>query len=295
MAVAAVAGSSAAVGGQKAGPHLACNQYLWLTYFGREKRDFNADLEASFKDVAASGLDGFEPLSSSPQQIDQYIPLLKANGLEMKSLYVNSTLHDPAQLQKSIDQVMATAKSAEKIGTKLIVLNPSPVKWGGSQDKDDAQLRFQAKSLETLGRRLADVGMTLSYHFHAPELRNAAREFHHMLAGTDPQYVTLCLDAHWVFRGAGNSEVAVFDVLKLYGKRITELHLRQSKDGVWTEYFGRGDIDYRALAQYLLDIKVKPLLVLEQAVEGGTPKTMSPVEAHKKSCKYAREVFAAFA
>jgi len=81
------------------------------------------------------------------------------------------------------------------------------------------------------------MGLTLSYHNHDIELRNAAREFHHMMVGTDPAYVTLCLDAHWIYRGAGNSAVALFDVLKLYGPRITELHLRQSKDNIWTETF----------------------------------------------------------
>jgi inosose dehydratase len=116
-----------------------------------------------------------------------------------------------------------------------------------------------------------------------------------MMVGTDPAYVTLCLDAHWVYRGAGNSAVALFDVLKLYGPRITELHLRQSKGNIWTEAFGEGDIDYPAIARYLLEIDVRPHLVLEQAVETGSPKTMSTVEAFQESSQYARRVFAKFA
>ncbi|MCJ7673530.1 MAG: hypothetical protein MUO33_00075, partial [Sedimentisphaerales bacterium] len=121
------------------------------------------------------------------------------------------------------------------------------------------------------------------------------REFHHMMVGTDPACVTLCLDAHWIYRGAGNSAVALFDVLKLYGSRVTELHLRQSKDNIWTETFGDGDIDYPALAKYLLDIGVRPHLVLEQAVEAGSPKTVDPVEAIRGSSQYARRIFAEFA
>jgi inosose dehydratase len=116
-----------------------------------------------------------------------------------------------------------------------------------------------------------------------------------MMVGTDPANVTLCLDAHWIYRGSGNSQVALFDVLKLYGPRVTELHLRQSQNGVWTEAFGPGDIDYPRLAGYLLQIGVKPLLVLEQAVEAGSPKTMNAVEAFKKSTEYTRRVFAGFA
>jgi inosose dehydratase len=171
------------------------------------------------------------------------------------------------------------------------VTNPSPLRWGGPENKTDEQLKVQAAALDRLGARLQQMGMVLAYHNHDMELRLAAREFHHMMVGTDPAHVTLCLDAHWIYRGAGNSQVALFDVLKLYGPRITELHLRQSQNHIWTESFGPGDIDYPRLAAYLLAIGIKPLLVLEQAVEAGSPNTMNAVEAFQKSVQYTREVF----
>jgi len=213
----------------------------------------------------------------------------------MRSLYVNSTLHDREKAGESISMVLAIARKAREIGTRIIVTNPSPIRWGGPENKNDAQLKVQAAALEKLGRELRGMGLILSYHNHDIELRNAAREFHHMMVGTDPAYVSLCLDAHWVYRGAGNSAVALFDVLKLYGSRITELHLRQSKDNVWTETFSEGDIDYPAIARHLLEINVRPHLVLEQAVEAGSPQTMSTVEAFQESSQYARRIFVAFA
>ncbi len=212
----------------------------------------------------------------------------------MRSLYVNSVLHERQKADQSIDSVLAIAEKAKSIGTKIIVTNPSPIQWGGAQNKDDSQLKVQAASMDKLGWQLKAMGLTLSYHNHDIELRNAAREFHHMMVGTDPAYVTLCLDAHWVYRGAGNSAVALFDVLKLYGRRVTELHLRQSKDNIWTEAFEDGDINYRRLAKHLLDIDINPHIVLEQAVEKGTPKTMKTVEAFRRSSIYARRVFAKF-
>jgi len=39
---------------------------------------------------------------------------------------------------------------------------------------------------------------------------------------------------------------------------------------------------------------VRPHLVLDQAVEAGSPKTMTPVEAFRKSSQYARRLFADF-
>ena len=292
----AIGASSAVSAGQNRTSklHLACNQYPWIVFYARDNRNFNQELDKGLSEVAASQFDGYEPLANNPQELDRLEPLLKKHDLGMRSLYVNSVLHERDKAQSSIDSVLAIARRAKNIGTKIIVTNPSPIRWGGPENKNDAQLRVQAAAIEELGRKLKAIGLTLAYHNHDIELRNAAREFHHMMAGTDPQYVTLCLDAHWVYRGAGNSSVALFDVLKLYGSRITELHLRQSKNNIWTEAMCDGDIDYAAVARHLLRIGVRPHIVMEQAVENGTPKTMSTIEAFRKSSQYTRKVFAAF-
>jgi len=288
-------GSAAGMEEKKRGKlHLACNQYPWLVFYQREGKDFNKLLDTGLGEVAASGMDGYEPLVTAPGQIDELAGLLKKHGLEMRSLYVNSVLHEAQTASKSVDEVLAIAKKAKGIGTRIIVTNPSPIQWGGPENKNDEQLEVQAKMLELLGRELKEMGLVLAYHNHDIELRNAAREFHHMMAGTDPKYVTLCLDAHWVYRGAGNSAVALFDVLKLYGPRVTELHLRQSAQNIWSETLGEGDIDYPRLAKYLLEIGVRPHIAIEQAVEQGTPKTMETVEAFRRSGEYTRRVFAGF-
>lgn len=294
-AAAAIGARPAAAAAPRRDLHLACNQYPWLTFYGREGRDFGSSLDVALGEIASCDINGFEPLAASPEEIDRLAPLLEKHGLAMRSLYVNSVLHEEAAIQDSMKQVLAIAERARRIGTRIIVTNPSPIRWGGPEDKDDAQLRLQAGALDELGARLGAMGMTLAYHNHDAELRNAAREFHHMMVGTDPKRITLCLDAHWIYRGSGNSAVALFDIVRLYADRITELHLRQSKDRVWTEALGEGDIDYPALARFLLERGIKPHLVLEQAVEGGTPKTVNAVEAHRQSARYARRVFAGFA
>lgn len=274
--------------------HVACNQYPWITYYRREGRDFNADLDRGLGELAASGLDGYEPIIGSPEEAARLGPLLRKHGLEMRSFYVNSTLHEAKAVEESTEHVLRVAAAAKRIGARIVVTNPSPLQWSreGARDKTDEQLRVQGRALNALGRSLREMGMTLSYHNHDMELRQAAREFHHMLVSTDPENVTFCLDSHWVYRGSGNSSVALFDVVKLYGKRVTELHLRQSRDHVWTETFGEGDIDYPALVRELRALGIRPHLVLEQAVEDGTPKTMATKTAHERSAVYARKVFA---
>jgi inosose dehydratase len=292
---AASIGSAVALPPAKDKLHLATNEYPWGTFYGREKRSLADSLDTVLGEVAAAGLNGYEPLARSPEDVKRLAPLLQKHGLEMRSLYVNSTLHLQDKAAESIEQVLAIAEAARAAGTRIIVTNPSPLRWGGPENKDDTQIRFQAQALDKLGAALSAKGLTLAYHNHDMELRNAAREFHHMLVATDPKHVRFCLDAHWIFRGSGNSMVALFDVLELHGSRVVELHLRQSKDGIWTEVFGEGDIDYPALAARLRAMGRKPHCVLEQAVEKGSPNTMDALEAHRRGQEYARAVFAAFA
>lgn len=271
--------------------HVACNAYSWSVFYQRQGRNFDRSLDEGLAEVAASGLDGFEPSFADIAQVERLAPLQKKHGLEMRSFYVNSTLHEADRADESIRQILAVAPIAKEAGARIVVTNPNPLAWGGAQDKNDEQLKVQAAALNRLGAELKKLGLTLAYHNHDMELRQAAREFHHMMLGTDPTNVTLCLDAHWVYRGAGNSQVALFDVVKLYGRRISELHLRQSQGGVWTEAFGPGDIDYLALADALRQAGVRPHVVLEQAIETGSPNTMTPLEAFKESTKATRHLF----
>ncbi|GAB4041091.1 sugar phosphate isomerase/epimerase family protein [Spirosoma jeollabukense] len=270
---------------------ISCNAYTWGTFYEREKKQWMADADASLSEYVKTGLTAYEPPFTNVDEVKKLAPYLTKYQLAMPSLYVNSSLHRTDEAQKSIGSVLAIADAAKPLGVRIIVTNPSPIKWGSNDDKSDDELTEQAKNLDRLGAELRQRGMTLAYHTHAPEHRQAAREFHHMLLASDPKNVSLCLDAHWVYRGSGNSQVALFDVLKLYGKRIVEVHIRQSKNGIWQETFRDGDIDYGRLAADLKALNIRPLLVLEQCLEKGSPNTMGPVEAHKQDIMYTREVF----
>jgi len=272
--------------------HVSSNAYSWQVLYARDRRDFGSDLSAAFRSVKAAGLDGYEPILGSPDDVVRIGSALRQAGLEMRSAYVNTTLHRKPDDEESILSVLAIARQARRFGTKILVTNPNPIQWGAAQDKSDSELETQAAALNRLGKELKTLGIALAYHNHDIELRQAARELHHMMAGTDPACVRLCLDAHWIYRGAGNSHIALLDFVKLYGKRIVEVHLRQSRDGIWSEVFGDGDIDYGRLVAMLGDLRIRPHLVLEQAAEAGTPKTLSAEEAMGRSASAVRALFA---
>lgn len=284
--------SEAARAEQHATPFpLSCNQYSWITFYARDGKEWGANADASLAEFASTGLKAYEPAFNSADEVPKLLPVLQKYRLAMPSVYVNTSLHEAAEASKSISSVLAIADALKPADTKIIVTNPNPIQWGSEKNKSDEQLTEQARNLDKLGAELKKRGMTLAYHTHDVELRAAAREFHHMLLATDPKNVSLCLDVHWVYRGSGNSQVALFDIVKLYGKRISELHLRQSKGGIWQETFTEGDIDYPRLAQMLDSLGVKPHLVLEQCLEKTSPKTMDAVKAHKEDLVYVKRVF----
>ena len=274
---------------------LSTNVYPWMTFYRREGMEFEADLAKAISEVKRSGADHYEPNLKSLEFVDTLSDELQKQGVGMQSVYVNSDLWDKEKAKESIDWVMAIVRKAKKrMGTEVVVTNPSPIGWGSPENKNDEQLEVQRDALEELGKGIHSEGLHLAYHFHDPEFREGAREVHHMLSATSPEYVKLCLDSHWAFRGAGDSNVALHDIVRLYGDRIVELHIRQSQGGVWTEAFGEGDIDHDRLVRELVELGVSPIVTMEQAVEANSPNTMNAFEAHKISHAKGREVFAPF-
>jgi inosose dehydratase len=270
---------------------ISSNAYNWFTFYRRENKTWGDDWNAHMETYAKTGLTAFEPSFNSPEEVLTIHEAAQNNGISIPSAYVNSLLHDKDKAQKSVDEVLAIAANFKKSGTKVLVTNPTPIKWGGTETKSDEELKTQLHYLEMMGKELRKMGVTLAYHTHDTEMMGGAKEFHHMLQNTSPENVSFCFDVHWVYRGSQNSQIAVFDVLKMYGDRIVELHLRQSSNGIWKETFGEGDIDYQRFANELSKIKVKPHLVIEQCVEDKTPQTLNVVEAHVQDLKMVKQYF----
>ena len=262
--------------------HVAVNQYTCGTIYGRDNIDFWTRLH----EIKDAGADGIEVALSSVADVTTIGNRLADSGLAMRSVYIDGNLHDENVAEKEIARLLAIGEQLKPFGTAIAIYNPS-VKQG----KSDAELICQSKSMDSLGAGLKRLGLALAFHYHTSEFEFGAREFHHILCGTHPANVSLCFEQHWSYRGCGHSQVAMFDHLKLYGARSVEVHLRQSVNNIWSETFGDGDIDNVRLAAGLKKLPKRQHIVLEQAPEDGTPKTMSPAEALCQSIDYVRRVF----
>jgi inosose dehydratase len=269
---------------------ISSNGYNWITFYQRAGQVWGQDWDACIQDYARSGLKALEPSIGNVDDVNKLIPALKKYDISLPSIYVGSILHEPKEADLSIQRILAVADRLKLEGTKIIVTNPSPLKNGVT--KSDAELACQVEKLNILGNLLKEKGITLAYHTHDVEFRESAREFQYVLQRTKPENLAFCMDVHWVYRGSGNSEQTVFDVLKTYGNRIVALHLRQSQNGIWTETFsGKGDIDYVRFANELKRQKIKPHLVIEQCLESKTVQTMDAAQAHAIDLKIVKALF----
>jgi inosose dehydratase len=271
--------------------NISSQHYTWKTFLDREGKTWDPSEGQMLELYKSTGLTTFEPSFGQVSEVKNICEALKRAKIATPSMYINSTLHDQEQANTSITEAIKIAEAVQPYGVKIVVTNPNPIRWNSPETKTDKQLKVQAGKLEELGKKLKGLGMSLAYHTHDAEMKRGAREFHHMMLNTSPENVKLCLDSHWIYRGTEDSQVALFDIVKLYADRVVEVHLRQSKNSIWSEFFEEGDLNYPHLAEMLEKKNIKPLLVLEQAVEKGTPHTTTTVEAIRKSLAYVDKVF----
>ncbi len=178
--------------------------------------------------------------------------------------------------------ILRRAWIAREHGLEVVVMNPDTT----GREKSDEELATQARSLDELGAKLRELGLRLAIHTHDPEMRSGAREWYHILRNTRAENVSFCLDLHWVLRG-GQDPLAL---LRAAGPRIIDLHLRNSRDGVWLEDFGAGDIDHAKVAEVLGEIRYRGTYTVELAYEGKTARTRTLEENLKRSLEFVRTV-----
>lgn len=265
---------------------IVTQDYGWSQLARRAGLDWPEATGWAMAQAVQAGFAGWEPFVATPADLTRIATLAARHGLALPSVFVSAPLHDPDQLPAAQARILDICQIAADHGCRLVMIYPA------QGQKSDAALITQARALNQIGAVLKALGLTLCYHPEEPEMLLAAREFHHMLLGTDPELVRLCLDPDTVWRGAGGSMIGLMDVMTLYAPRIAALHLRQLQAGVWTETVGPGDIDLSQVARALARADVHPLLVVEHAYDPATPQTLDPVTAHRTSCEYIRTVFA---
>jgi len=261
--------------------------YPWSQFYAAKGKKLEDTLDECLAMIKSSGIDVIEPTIESESVATLYGKLIRKHRLEVPTIYAGGTLHTQ-QWAKDFESIVNQARWGKTLGARIVVVNPDPVSSTEKRDKTEEEIRTQSHAMLQLTEVLKSIGLTLAYHTHDSEMRRCARELHHMLLATRRVGMKFCLDAHWIWRGAEESQVVLDDIIELYGDRIASLHIRQSRDSIWSETLQDGDIDYYSVARKLKQIDFEGPMHIEITREQGTPQTMDITDAHRESVDWAK-------
>jgi len=268
-------------------PLLSAQIYVWTQHFNAQKKPLAEGIGEALAAVRRAGYRRIELMSScyQPGVREKTLEAMKQTGIEVPIVYHGGPMHEEEAAEKTITEALELADLVKASGTRFINLNPAPKPK--RERKSDEELATQARLVNRLGGELKKRRMGLLLHHHDPEMAENAREWRHLLQNTDPAVANLCMDLHWVLRGGQD----VMALLREGGSRLGGLHLRNSKQNVWTEALGEGDIDYSKVAAYLRQIRFSGYLLVELAYEKATVITRPLEENLRLSRLYVEKVF----
>lgn len=266
---------------------LGMEAYIFQQYAQRQGKRLGEVLTEVIPMAKAAGFENIELNAEffTPELKQETLDLIRSNKLRMPTVYSGGPMHEPGLADQTIQKALAIGKVCQPFGCAAVVINANPK--GENVEKTDRELAIQAESFNRMGRILSENGLQLRVHNHTPEMLSGAREWHYTLQHTDPKYVAICLDLDWVHQG-GQDPLAL---LKLAGKRVAEVHVRDSHQKLWLEDLEPGDIDYPAIAAYLAVSNLQSYIVVELAYRKDTVITRPLTDDLRISREYAERIF----
>ena len=261
--------------------------YIFQQYAAQQHKKLGDVLGEVIPMARAAGFRNIELNAEffAPEIRARTLDSIRSSSLSMPSVYVGGVMHEEAPAAETINRAAEIGNVCKAFGCTAVVHNPSPKPKG--VEKSDDELKLQTKLLNRMGQALGQNGLALRVHHHTPEMMNNAREWRYILHNTDPQRVQLCMDLDWVHQGGQDP----LTLLKEAGRRVTEIHVRNSKNKLWLEAVEDGDIDYHKIADYLKAFGLSPLIVAELAYAPKTEVTRSLEEDLRRSRLYTEQIF----
>ncbi len=283
----ALAAAAPLAGAKGYAPRLACQTYIFEQDYGQRQQKTLDHADEIFATLQQAGYRAVELTSNffPPEKTAGTLALLDKHGLSLPIAYIGGPMHNDVS-QKTVETALAYAERLKPHkGLEAISFNCDPKPAHAS--KTDAELATEAQALEQLGVALTRMRLRLLVHQHAPEMADHAREWRYFVKNTTAKNVGICMDTHWTLRGGED----VMQILREAGKRVGDVHLRNSKGGVWLEELADGEVDYGAVAAELKKNNYRGWLTVELAWDPNTQKTRPLSENLRRSREYAERVF----
>lgn len=158
---------------------------------------------------------------------------LAARGLKVSggTMHGFSGLHRAGDFAEILARARLIAALTAAVGARDLVFVPVPGyrddTTGGYLEPgvlDDDGWKTLVRSTTDLGRALAgEYGVRLQFHHHADSYVETRPQIDRLLAETDPEYVSLCLDTGHLAYGGGDAAALIVD----HPDRIGYVHIKQ--------------------------------------------------------------------
>lgn len=265
--------------------------------------------EQCVSEMALAGFTGSEVGNKYPKDVDVLKKALKLRGVEICNAWFSTFLiskpyeETEAEFEKHVAFLAA-------MGAKVVGVSEQSYSTQGMLDNpifenrhmmNDEEWKLLCDGLNRLGKLSKEkYGVALTFHHHMGTVVQMADEVERMMAGTDPEYVSLLFDSgHFAY--CGEDPLAM---VTKYADRIKHVHLKDIRpevvekvkaekmsflDGVRAGAFtipGDGGINFDPIFKVLEDSGYEGYMVVEAEQD---PAKANPLEYAIRARKFIAE------
>jgi inosose dehydratase len=258
--------------------------YAAITWGGNDRQAIEDIADLGFKGIQLRS-NCIEEFGNSPSAVRD---LLEKNKLIFVALSSGGINIDPAVESEELAKHTAHARFVHDAGGLYLQVTDDRPKGRAIAPADQKRLGYL---LTELGKRTADLGVSLGYHNHMGSLGERPDEVDAILEATDPRYAKLELDVAHYYQGGGDPVKAILNyhdrLLFLHIKDVEELHGGDSSKTYRFVELGRGKVPLPAIFAALRTINFRGWAVIE--LDDVLDKAPTPRECGEISKKYVAE------
>jgi inosose dehydratase len=274
---------------RRAQPHIRFG-YAAITWGGDDRKAMDEISEVGYRGIQLRGSAVVE-YGDNPAALRD---MLAERGLTLVALSSGIVRIDPMFEQEDLDLHVRNARFLRAAGGHYLqVVDERPA---GREIVAEDYHRM-GRLLTNIGRRTAELGITLGYHNHMGNLGQAPEEVARVLEAADPDYVKLELDTGHYQQAGGNPA----DAIRRYADRLLFLHVKDVESpapGGGPESYrfvelGRGTVDFPAVFRALESVRFEGWAIIElDSVPGpgGSPRESAEIAKRYIEDTLGREI-----
>ena len=261
-------------------------------HFGYASITWGGNDRQAIDDIAALGFPGIQLRANVLKEFAgaaELRDLLEKHQLKMVAFSSGGVRIDPAVEAEEIAKHTEHAKFVRDVGGLYLQVTDERPKDRAITSADYTRL---GKLITEIGKRTADLGISLGYHNHMGTLGQSPEEVDQILQAADPRYAKLELDVAHYFQGGGDPAKAI----EKYHDRLLFLHIKDveplpkaenpKRDYRFVE-LGRGRVDLPAAFDALHRVNFRGWAIVE--LDAVPDKNRTPKQCAGISKKYLEE------